>query len=77
MYKAIIRCIGKPTDVWHQQAIHSYQERLAPFVHLETVELPEGHKGSAKPDEAKTRSTEAQSLLKGIPKDLHTGILLT
>jgi 23S rRNA (pseudouridine1915-N3)-methyltransferase len=69
MIKARIRCVGKPSESWHQQAIHSYEERLAPFAHLETVELQEGHKNSAKPDIAKTKAIEAESLLKGIPKD--------
>src|SRR5271156_2864870 len=69
MKTLIIRLIGKPTDAWHQNAIRMYEERLHPFASVQTVELPEGHGGSAKPDLVKTRKTEAQSLLKGIPDD--------
>lgn len=46
-----------------------YVDRLKPLLHLEIIELPEGHKGSAKPDVEKTRETEGLSLLKGIPDD--------
>ena len=69
MKHLIIRTIGKPSEEWHPQAIHSYLKKLSPFVKIELIELPEGHGGSAKPDEAKTRREEATSLLKNIPKD--------
>jgi 23S rRNA (pseudouridine1915-N3)-methyltransferase len=69
MHKIILRVIGRPGEPWHQQAIHSYLERLSPYAKIEMVELPEGHGGSAKPDASKTRSAEALSLLKGIPQD--------
>lgn len=45
----------------------SYLERLRPFAKVEIIELPEGHAASSKPDEHKTRSTEAASLLKSLP----------
>lgn len=45
-----------------------YEERLAAFGKIDLVELPEGHGGSSRPDEAKTRTIEAESLLKGVPK---------
>ncbi|MFA5750373.1 MAG: 23S rRNA (pseudouridine(1915)-N(3))-methyltransferase RlmH, partial [Candidatus Shapirobacteria bacterium] len=38
---------------------------------IEIIELPEGHGGSEKPDEAKTKRIEAESLMKGIQKDVH------
>jgi 23S rRNA (pseudouridine1915-N3)-methyltransferase len=69
MKNLIIRAIGKPTDSWQREAIHMYVERLRPFTDLTVVELPEGHGGSAKPNESKTKEIEAISLLKGIPKD--------
>ncbi len=69
MHRFIIRVIGKPNESWHPQAIHSYLERLTPFAKVELIELAEGNEGSAKPNESKTRSSEAASLLKGIPKD--------
>lgn len=69
MKKLLIRAIGRITEPWHQQAVHMYQERLAPLSPVEIVELPEGHKGSAKPDVEKTRMAEAESLLKGLPRD--------
>lgn len=67
MKSLIIRLIGKPTEDWQKDAIRMYEERLRPLASLQTIELPEGHGGSAKPDLAKTKKTEAQSLLKGIP----------
>lgn len=69
MNKIIIRAIGRTTEPWYQQAIHSYQKRLEILTPIQIVELPEGHRGSSKPDLEKTRVAEAQSLLKGIPKE--------
>jgi len=46
-----------------------YAQRYKPFGKLEVVELPEGHKGSAKPDLAKTSAAEAESLLKNLNSD--------
>jgi 23S rRNA (pseudouridine1915-N3)-methyltransferase len=67
MFRLNIRAIGSPSEEWHQQAIHSYQNRLKPYALLETLELPEGHGKTAKPDLAKTRAVEATSLLKNLP----------
>jgi 23S rRNA (pseudouridine1915-N3)-methyltransferase len=61
-----IKCIGTLQEPWHQQAIHMYAQRYRPFGKLEIVELPEGHKGSAKPNLTKTLQTEADSLLKNL-----------
>lgn len=69
MHRLILRVIGRPNEPWHPQAIHSYLEKLRPYAKIEVVELEEGHKGSAKPDEKNTRSAEAASLLKGISAD--------
>lgn len=67
MHRLIIRVIGRPNEPWHPQAIHSYLEKLRPYAKIDVVELEEGHKGSAKPDERQTRTRESISLLKGIP----------
>ncbi len=66
MKNLIIRAIGRPTESWQREAIHMYEKRLKPFGGVEIVELLGGHKGSLKPDEAKTRKTESEHLLKGI-----------
>ncbi len=67
MKNLTIRAIGTLGEPWHKQAIHTYASRLEPFGGIEVIELPEGHKKSAKPDIAQTQSREAESLLKGIP----------
>jgi 23S rRNA (pseudouridine1915-N3)-methyltransferase len=69
MKNLTIRAIGKLSELWQRDAVHIYEERLSSFSSIEIIELPEGHKSSAKPDEAKTRSTEADSLLKNIPDE--------
>lgn len=66
MKKRIIRAVGKPTESWQKEAIHMYQTRLQAFGGIEIIELPEGHGKTAKPDEKRTRSAEAESILKGI-----------
>lgn len=65
----MIRAIGRLPEPWQKEAVHMYEERLAPFGGVDITELPEGHGGSSKPDEHKTRSVEANSLLKGVPED--------
>ncbi|MDF1497678.1 MAG: 23S rRNA (pseudouridine(1915)-N(3))-methyltransferase RlmH [Patescibacteria group bacterium] len=66
-----IKCIGTLQEPWHKQAIHMYTQRYQPFGKLEILELPEGHKGSAKPNLTKTLQTEADSLLKNIDQDTY------
>lgn len=66
MRKLTIRAIGKPTEPWQKEAIHMYQTRLQSFGGIDIVELPEGHGKTAKPDEKRTKSAEAESILKGI-----------
>jgi len=68
MKKLQIRAIGKLPESWQREAVHMYETRLEAFGGIEIIELPEGHGGSAKPDEAKTRHTEAVSIKKGIPE---------
>lgn len=63
-----IRAVGSPTESWQTAAIMMYLERLKPFAKVEVIEVAEGHKSSAKPDPDKTRSNEAENLLKGHPK---------
>ena len=67
MHRFIIRSIGSAHEEWHPQAIHSYEKRLSPYVKMNLQEYPEGHQGSAKPNEAKTRSVEADRLLENLP----------
>ncbi|MBM3204425.1 23S rRNA (pseudouridine(1915)-N(3))-methyltransferase RlmH [Candidatus Uhrbacteria bacterium] len=67
MHRLYIRAIGSAHEDWHPQAIHSYLKRLGPFAKIEISELKEGHGGSAKPDENKTKMIEAEQLLKAIP----------
>lgn len=67
MHKTTLRVIGRAQESWHVEALESYLDRLSPFQKVDLIELPEGHGGSAKPDLAKTRKIEAESLLKGIP----------
>jgi 23S rRNA (pseudouridine1915-N3)-methyltransferase len=69
MHKIVIKAVGKAQESWQKEAIQTYVDRLAPFAKLEIVEVTEGHKGSAKPDEVKTKNEEAISLLKNLPKD--------
>jgi len=64
-----IRAVGKLTETWQKDAIDKYLAGLRQFGGLDIVEAPEGHKGSSKPDEEKTRKIEVESLLKGIPPD--------
>lgn len=70
-----IKCIGTLQEPWHQQAIHMYTQRYRPFGKLEILELPEGHKGSAKPNLPKTLQTESDSLLKNIDPDTFVIVL--
>lgn len=67
MHKTTLRVIGRAQETWHVEALESYLDRLSPFQKVDLIELPEGHGGSAKPNLAKTRKVEAESLLKGIP----------
>jgi 23S rRNA (pseudouridine1915-N3)-methyltransferase len=46
-----------------------YQTRLQAFGGIDLIELPEGHGKTAKPDEKRTKSAEADSILKGIDSD--------
>ncbi|MSR84893.1 23S rRNA (pseudouridine(1915)-N(3))-methyltransferase RlmH [Candidatus Uhrbacteria bacterium] len=67
MHFLMIRAIGKPHEAWQKEAIHTYIERLGSMAKIQLIELPEGHQGSAKPNEEKTRRLEAESLLKSLP----------
>jgi len=66
-----IKCIGTLQEPWHKQAIHMYTQRYKPFGKLEILELPEGHKGSAKPNLTKTLQAEANSILKNLDPDTY------
>ncbi len=67
MSKHILRVIGGLQESWQKEAAQMYLERLSPYLHLDIIELPEGSKGTAKPDIEKTKRIEADSLLKSIP----------
>jgi len=69
MHHLLLRAIGAPQTEWQREALDEFLKKLKPFAKVEIIELPEGHGGSAKPDEAKTRKAEAESLLKSIPAD--------
>jgi len=69
MNKTIIRAIGRLNEAWLREGVDMYVDRSKPFTHLQIIELPEGHGGSAKPDIEKTKKTEALALLKGLPPD--------
>lgn len=64
-----IRAVGKPTEPWQSEAAETYLERLKPLMKVTVMEMKEGHGGSAKPDPNRTRQSEAEVLLKGIPDD--------
>jgi len=67
MKHLIIRVIGKPNEPWQINAAETYLKRLKPFAKLEIIESKEGHSGSAKPDETKTRLVESDALMKNLP----------
>ena len=69
MFRLKIRAIGHPTEPWQKEAVDSYVHRSKTASLIEVIELPEGQKGSAKPDPVKTAKIEAESLRKGIPED--------
>ena len=64
-----IRTIGKLSDDWAKEAQETYAKRLQPYAKIELIELPEGHKGSLRPDVERTKQAEAVSLLKSIGSD--------
>jgi 23S rRNA (pseudouridine1915-N3)-methyltransferase len=67
MHTFFLRVIGKAQTNWQAEAIEEYKTRLAPYAKVQIIECAEGHQGSAKPDEAKTRLREAESLLASLP----------
>lgn len=69
MRQYIIRAVGKPKEAWQKDALAEYEKRLNAFAKIEVVEIPEGHGGAKKPDEQKTKSAEAESLLANLPAD--------
>jgi len=64
-----IRSIGKPQETWMRDAAAMYLTRCRTMGKFEMLELPEGNQGSAKPDIARTKQTEAAELLKNLPKN--------
>ncbi|MFA6100231.1 MAG: 23S rRNA (pseudouridine(1915)-N(3))-methyltransferase RlmH [Patescibacteria group bacterium] len=66
-----VRSVGKPQEPWGKEAINMYATRCSLFGKIELIEVAEGHGGSAKPNIAKARQIEAQSLLNKLPKDAY------
>lgn len=71
MHTFILRVIGKAQTPWQKEALEEYKTRLAPYANIQIIECSEGHQGSAKPDEAKTRVREAESLLSSLPPNAY------
>lgn len=69
MKRYIIRAIGRLPEEWQKEAIHMYEKRLRTLGGCETVELPEGQKGSANPDISRIKNLEGETLLRGIDQD--------
>lgn len=69
MLSLTIRAIGKVPEEWMRQGVDMYVDRLDKLAKINIVELPEGQKGASKPDVKKTKTTEGESLLKGLPPD--------
>lgn len=67
MHSFRLRVIGRPHETWQADALKTYLHHLSPFAQVELIELPEGHGGASKPDPAKTKKIEAESLLKNLP----------
>jgi len=66
-----VRSVGKAQEQWSKEAINMYATRCSLFGKIELIELAEGHEGSAKPNLAKAKQAEAQSLLNKLPKDAY------
>lgn len=67
MTSFFLRVVGKTHASWQDEALADYQTRLSPYAKVQIIECAEGHQGSAKPDEVKTRSREAEALLASLP----------
>ncbi len=67
MRRYIIRAVGKAKEPWQKEAVSEYEKRLKPFAKIDVTEIPEGSAGAKKPDEQKTRTKEAGSLLFSLP----------
>lgn len=66
MLSLTIRAIGKVPEEWMHQGVDMYVDRLKPLAKIGVIELPEGHKGSSKPDVNKTKDSEGDSLIKNL-----------
>ncbi|MHB8830759.1 MAG: 23S rRNA (pseudouridine(1915)-N(3))-methyltransferase RlmH [Patescibacteria group bacterium] len=70
-----VRSVGKAQEPWGKEAINMYATRCSLFGKIELIEVTEGHEGSAKPNLAKAKQTEANSLLNKLPKDVYLIVL--
>ncbi|MDD5726687.1 MAG: 23S rRNA (pseudouridine(1915)-N(3))-methyltransferase RlmH [Patescibacteria group bacterium] len=66
-----VRSVGKAQELWGKEAINMYATRCSLFGKIELIEVAEGHEGSVKPNLAKAKQTEAESLLNKLPKDAY------
>ncbi|MBP7133978.1 23S rRNA (pseudouridine(1915)-N(3))-methyltransferase RlmH [Patescibacteria group bacterium] len=71
MHQFFIRAIGAPHTKWQMEALEDYIIRLSPYAKVSFQICEEGHQGSAKPDEVKTRSREADTLLSTLPANAY------
>ncbi len=67
MHSFFIRAVGQPHESWQEDAIQRYVQRLKPLAKVEILEAKEGHEGSNKPNEQRTREREAEKLLYHLP----------
>ncbi|MFA6429839.1 MAG: 23S rRNA (pseudouridine(1915)-N(3))-methyltransferase RlmH [Patescibacteria group bacterium] len=70
MHHFLLRVIGSSQSDWQRDAITEYLTKLKPFTKVDVVELPEGHRGSAKPDLVRTRKDETERLFHNLSKDV-------
>lgn len=70
-----VRSVGKAQEPWGKEAINMYATRCSLFGKIELIETAEGHGGSAKPNIAKAKQTEAESLLNKLPEDAYLVVL--
>lgn len=69
MKRIQIRAVGRLPEAWQREAEASLLKRLSPYFKVDLVEVPEGHRGSSKPDTTQTRRIESESLAKGYKTD--------
>ena len=69
MKRIHMRAVGRLPEAWQREAEQALLERLKPYIKLDLTEVAEGHGGSSKPDTAKAKRIESESLAKGHKDD--------